>query len=252
MIFYKSQDEIGCMRHSGLIVASVLEHLRENIKAGISTLDVEEMALQYLNGHYDDIKPAFLGYMGFPASICVSINDEIVHGIPSKTRFIKKGDIVSVDFGVVYNGYCGDAAISVIVGKGSPEAEKLVRVTEEALHEGIRMATVGNRLYDVSHAIQSHVESNGFSVVRDFVGHGIGRSVHESPQVPNYGSPGSGILLKDGLTIAIEPMVNCGNHKIKILKDGWTAVTSDGSLSAHFEHTIAVTNKGTFILTEPR
>ena len=250
MIFYKSADEIELMRKSGRVVAEVLNYVAERIKPGISTLDVEAYALEKMKSISPEIVPSFKGYMGFPASICVSLNKEVVHGIPSVKRIVKDGDIVSIDFGVFYNGYHGDAAISVIAGKGTEEAKRLLEVTQQSLYEGIKEAKIGNRLFDISAAIQDFVESHGYSVVKDFVGHGIGQNMHESPQVPNFGERGTGIKIADGLTIAIEPMVNAGTSDVDVLSDGWTAVTSDGSLSAHFEHTVAITKNGTFILTE--
>jgi len=193
--------------------------------------------------------PAFKGYRGFPASICVSVNEQIVHGIPGKRR-LKEGDIVSLDLGVKLDGFFGDAAITVPVGKIDPESQKLLRVTKEALYKGIEQAQLGRRLSDISHAIQSWVEKHGFSVVRDFVGHGIGKNLHEEPQIPNFGRPNFGPRLKEGMVLALEPMVNTGSHEVKILDDGWTAVTADGSRSAHFEHSIAVTKDGPLILSE--
>ncbi len=238
------------MRESGRIVAEVLSCVKSKIKSGISTAELEHVALDRLKSIAPDAVPSFKGYMGYPASICISINSEVVHGIPSKKKIILEGDIVSVDFGVVHKGYNGDAAFSVVVGKGTKEAHNLVRVAENSLYEGIKHARVGNKLHDVSSAIQEYVESYGYSVVRDFVGHGIGKNMHESPQVPNFGEPGTGVKIESGMTIAIEPMVNVGGYDVMVLNDGWTAVTSDGSLSAHFEHTLAITSKGTFVLTE--
>lgn len=250
MIFYKSDDEIQIMRESGRIVADVLAHVKPRIKSGMSTFEVEAIALDRLKSIAPDAVPSFKGYMGYPASICISINSEVVHGIPSKKKIILDGDIVSIDFGIVHKGYNGDAAFSVVVGKGTQEANNLVKVAEESLYEGIKQAKVGKRLHDISSAIQDHVESHGYSVVRDFVGHGIGRNMHEAPQVPNFGEPNTGVKIESGMTIAVEPMVNVGGYDVLVLNDGWTAVTSDGSLSAHFEHTLAITNNGTFILTE--
>ncbi len=250
MIFYKSDDEIELMREAGQIVADVLSYIKPKIRSGMSTAELESIALERLKKVAPDAIPSFKGYMGYPSAMCISINSEVVHGIPSKSKIILEGDIVSVDFGVVYKGYNGDSAFSVVVGKGSQEAHNVVKVAEEALYEGIKHAKVGKRLHDISSAIQDHVESHGYSVVRDFVGHGIGRNMHESPQVPNFGEPGTGVKIESGMTIAIEPMVNTGGHDVMVLNDGWTAVTSDGSLSAHFEHTLAITDKGTFVLTE--
>lgn len=228
------------------IVAEVLDLLRGTVAVGISTLEIEKVAEDAV------IKaggvPAFKGYKGYPASLCASLNDQVVHGIPSALR-LKDGDILSIDLGVLYQGYYGDAATTIPVGRISAGAEKLLAVTEESLYRGIDMAIVGNRVSDISHAIQTHVERSGFSVVREFVGHGIGASLHEEPQVPNFGLPGRGDRLKEGMTLAIEPMVNFGGYKIRVLRDGWTAVTADGSLSAHFEHTVAVTKNGACVLT---
>jgi methionyl aminopeptidase len=238
MVSVKTDDEVKKIEKASRVVAIVLDNLATNIKPGMSTEDIniiaEEMLVKY------KAKPAFKGYRGYPASICVSINDEIVHGIPSPERIIKEGDIVSLDFGAQIDGFFGDAAITIPVGNVSELAHRLLKTTKESLFLGIKEAKVGNRLYDISSAIQEHVEKNGFSVVRDFVGHGIGRALHEEPQIPNYGQRGKGIKLEKGMVFAIEPMVNAGDYKIKIDADGWTARTLDGSLSAHFEHTIVV------------
>jgi methionyl aminopeptidase len=238
MVSVKTDDEVKKIEKASRVVAIVLDNLATNIKPGMSTEDIniiaEEMLVKY------KAKPAFKGYRGYPASICVSINDEIVHGIPSPDRIIKEGDIVSLDFGAQIDGFFGDAAITIPVGNVSELAHRLLKTTKESLFLGIKEAKVGNRLYDISSAIQEHVEKNGFSVVRDFVGHGIGRALHEEPQIPNYGQRGKGIKLEKGMVFAIEPMVNAGDYKIKIDADGWTARTLDGSLSAHFEHTIVV------------
>lgn len=250
MIFYKSEEEIQVMRKAGRIVADVLSHLKGKVRPGMSTADIEAMALERLKNNAPDAIPSFKGYMGYPASICISVNSEIVHGIPSKKKVLLDGDLVSIDFGAMIQGYHGDAAFSMIVGKGSDQAKRLLKIAEESLYEGIKQAKVGNHLHDISFAIQDYVESHGYSVVRDFVGHGIGRNMHESPQVPNYGEKGTGPKIENGMTIAVEPMVNAGSPDVIVLNDGWTAVTSDGSLSAHFEHTLAITSKGTYILTE--
>ena len=250
MILYKSMSEIDTMRKSGHIVAQVLDHLSSKIKPGISTWDLEEAALDYLKTKTPEAIPAFKGYMGYPAALCVSINDEVVHGIPSRKRMIKDGDVVSIDFGVFYNGYAGDAATTVIAGSGTPEAQKLLKVTKDSLYEGIKYAKPGNHLHDVSAAIQSYVEGHGYSVVRELVGHGIGQEMHEAPQVPNFGEKGTGVVIRPGLTIAVEPMVTTGSYEVEFLNDGWTVVTRDGSLAAHFEHSLAITGEGTFILTE--
>ncbi len=235
------------MRVSNAIVAEVLETLREKIRPGIATIELDESARQMVCAR--KAEPAFLGYRGYPFSLCVSVNNEVVHGLPAATRILKEGDIVSLDFGAVYDGYYGDAAITVPVGKVSDEAELLIRTTEEALYLGIQEAKATNRLYDISYAIQKHAESRGFSVVRQFVGHGIGTALHEPPEVPNYGQPGQGIRLQTGMVLAIEPMINAGSYEVTILSDGWTAVTKDGSLSAHFEHCVAITEDGPRILS---
>ncbi len=228
-------------------VGEVLGSLGTIIRAGITTRDIEDFAdarIRELGG-----RSAFRGYRGYPASICVSINEQVVHGIPSN-RKLNEGDIVSVDVGVEMDGFYGDAAITLPVGNVSDSDSTLMRVTEEALYLGIGQAVEGNRLFDISHAIQRHVEQHGFSVVRMFVGHGIGREMHEEPQIPNYGPPGQGPRLRRGMTLAIEPMVNAGTHDVKILADGWTAVTRDGKKSAHFEHTICITESTPVILTK--
>lgn len=247
LISIKTRDEVEKMAKAGRVVAIVLEELREKIKPGISTWELDKIATSRCEK--EGAKPAFLGYRGYPASLCVSINSEVVHGIPSKKRFVEEGDIVSFDFGTRLDGYYGDAAITVGVGKISSVAKRLIEVTELALFAGIEKARVKNRLYDISAEIQRVVETAGFSVVRDFVGHGIGRSPHEPPQIPNFGTAGRGPRLEEGMTLAVEPMVNVGGWEVGILDDGWTAVTKDGSLSAHFEHTIAVTNGEPRILT---
>lgn len=250
MIFYKSLDEIRIMRKSGLVVAKVLDHLSKHIKPGISTLELENIAVDKMKSIEKDAVAAFKGYMGYPGSICVSINSEVVHGIPSAKRIIKEGDLVSVDFGVELNGYYGDAAFSKVAGNSNDDKNRLLQVTEQALYEGIKEAKIGNRLYDISASIQDYVEGFGYGIVRDFVGHGIGRNMHESPQIPNYGEKGTGVVLTDGMTLAIEPMVTIGAWQVRVLDDGWTAVTVDGSLAAHFEHSLAITREGTIILTE--
>ncbi len=248
MIIIKSQNEIKKITESCRIVAEVLECLKSFVREGVSTAEIEnfvESRILEKNAH-----PAFKGYRGYPSSVCLSVNDQVVHGIPSPHLKLKRGDIVSVDLGVLLNGFYGDAAITLSVGEITQDAKKLLTVTKEALNIGISKAVAGNRVSDISSAIQRHVESNGFSVVRAFVGHGIGRFLHEEPQVPNFGKPGTGVRLREGMTIAIEPMVNAGGPDIRILDDGWTAVTSDGSLSAHFEHTIAITKNDPIILTK--
>ena len=248
-IVCKSASEIEKMRRSGRIVRQVLEATREAVAPGRSTMDLERIAEKKIRDL--GAKPAFKGYYDYPCVLCTSLNNEIVHGIPSDKRVLKAGDIVSIDCGVVLDGYYGDAAITVAVGDGlSPELQKLLDVTRESLSQGIEAARIGNTVGDVGAAVQRHVEANGFSVVRDFVGHGIGTRLHEEPQVPNYGTPGHGPKLRDGMVLAIEPMVNMGSPQTRVLDDKWTAVTEDGSYSAHFEHCIAVTKNGPLILTE--
>ena len=245
----KSATEIEKMRRSGRIVREVLDHLRTVVAPGISTMDLERTAEQKIKDL--GAKPAFKGYYDYPCVLCTSINEEIVHGIPSAKRVLKAGDIVSIDCGVVLDGYYGDAAITVPVdSKLSPELQKLLEVTEASLYKGIEQARIGNAVGDVGAAVQQHVEANGFSVVREFVGHGIGTRLHEEPQVPNFGMKGYGPKLKEGMVIAIEPMVNSGKAGTRVLDDKWTAVTVDGSYSAHFEHCVAVTKDGPVILTQ--
>jgi methionyl aminopeptidase len=248
MIILKSPMEIEIMRAAGGIVAQTLEKLKEVIKPGITTRELDQLAEEFMIA--SGAVPAFKGYRGFPASICTSINNQVVHGIPGLNR-LENGDIVSIDIGVVYNGYYGDAAATFAVGEISDEAERLIKVTREGLFKGIEQAVEGNRLSDISHAVQRYVEGNGYSVVRDYVGHGIGQNMHEDPQVPNFGMPGKGPRLKEGMVLAIEPMVNQGNYHVRTLKDNWTVVTADGNLSAHFEHTVAITKRGPLILTQP-
>jgi methionyl aminopeptidase len=238
-MFIKSAREIESMRAAGKIVAETLEKIKEVIKPGITTKELDQIAGEYIRKNNGI--PAFLGYQGYPSNICASVNEEVVHGIPSK-RVLKDGDIVSIDIGAFYDGYCGDAARTFGVGNISKKAERLIKITKESFFAGIAMAVEGNRLYDVSYAIQNYVESNGYSVVRALVGHGIGKKMHEEPQVPNYGIPGKGPRLVAGLTLAVEPMVNEGDFHVKTLSDGWTVVTSDGSLSAHYENTIVITD----------
>jgi len=247
MIILKSQEEIEKIAESCRIVADTIEAIRFMVTPGLTTRDVESFAdthIRELGG-----VPAFKGYRGYPASICTSVNDEVIHGIPTK-RFLQEGDILSIDLGVYKDGFYGDGAVTIPVGKIVPALERLLRATEESLYIGIMNAIVGNRVSDISYAIQRHVESNGFSVVKAFVGHGIGRELHEDPQIPNFGSPGRGPRLREGMTLAIEPMVNLGSHEVVVLNDGWTAVTSDGKPSAHFEHTVLVTPDEPRILTK--
>lgn len=236
------------MRRAGQVVREVLELVRSRVKPGATTLDLEKAAQERLDQL--GVKAAFKGYHGFPCVLCTSVNSEVVHGIPSPKRVLKQGDIVSVDFGVVIDGYYGDAAITVPVGKVAPDAERLLKVTEASLQAGIAVVRPGATLGDVGAAVQKVVEREGFSVVRDFVGHGIGAQMHEEPQVPNFGEAGRGMKLRAGMVIAIEPMVNAGKPDVVVLDDGWTAVAKDGSMSAHFEHTVAVTPTGARVLTE--
>ena len=246
MIILKSDREIEKISVACKVVVGALKELEKEIKAGITTEELDRIAEEYILSK--GAKPAFKGYRGYPATLCTSINEEVVHGIPSKRR-LAEGDIISLDLGAIHDGYYGDAALTIGVGKISREAERLVKVTEESLYRGIEEAQPGKRLGDISWAIQSHVESAGFSVVFDFVGHGIGKNLHEEPQVPNFGVSGQGPRLKEGMVLAIEPMVNMGGAATRILDDNWTAVTKDGSLSAHSEHTVAITGKGPMILT---
>ena len=247
-VVLKSQDEIEKMRRAGQVVREVLELVRSRVKPGVTTFDLETAAEGRLKAL--GVKAAFKGYHGFPCVLCTSVNGEVVHGIPNRKRLLYRGDIVSVDFGVVLDGYYGDAAITVPVGDVGPEAARLLKVTEESLAAGVAVVRPGATLGDIGAAVQEVVEREGFSVVRDFVGHGIGSQMHEDPQIPNYGVRGQGMKLKAGMVLAIEPMVNAGRPEVKVLEDGWTAVTRDGSLSAHFEHTVAVTADGVRILTE--
>ena len=253
MIIIKSKSEIDLMRKAGEIVALAHEKIREAIKPGVTTLELDRIAEEVIRKH--GAIPSFKGYKGFPgaidfpASICASVNDEVVHGIPG-LRMLKDGDIISIDIGAYYKGFHGDAARTFGVGKISKEAERLIEVTRQSFYEGIKKAVKGNRIIDISAAIQDYVESNGFSVVREYVGHGIGREMHEAPQVPNYRTRERGPRLEPGMTIAVEPMVNVGKHYVKLLDNKWTVVTADGSLSAHYENTIAITDGDPIILTK--
>jgi methionyl aminopeptidase len=249
MIIYKTSQEIAAMRESNRIVARILSELRAIVRPGVSTQDLDIYAER--RAREMGATPAFKGYRGYPASLCTSVNEEIIHGIPS-SRILKEGDIIGLDFGVLYQGFYGDAAVTVGVGAISPEAQRLIAVAETAFFRGIAQMKSGNRISDISHAIHTYVESEGFSVIRSFVGHGIGYSPHEEPQVPNFGPPGRGPKIKEGLTVAIEPMIAAGDWREEILEDGWTAVTKDGSLSAHFEHTVAMTSGGVEILSLER
>lgn len=247
MIFIKTKKEIELMRQGGKILAKILNELEKETKPGTNTHDLNELAENLAKKF--GAKPSFKGYRNYPASLCVSINSEVVHGLPKK-RILKEGDIVGLDFGLFYQGYYTDMAKTVPVGKISSLAQKLIFVTKKALDLGIAQVKPGNHIGDISFAIQSYVEANGFSVVRDLVGHGVGKKIHEPPQVPNFGEKGTGVKLEEGMTLAIEPMVNAGSYKVKLLSDGWTFVTCDGSLSCHFEHTVAVTKTGFEILTK--
>jgi methionyl aminopeptidase len=247
MVIIKSAEEIAIMREAGRIVAVVLQKLSEAVKPGMKTRQLDELAEKEV-GKFDSARPSFKGYHNFPASICVSVNDEVVHGIPG-SKVLKEGDIVSLDFGVIYKGFQGDAAITVGVGKISEEARKLMQVTEASLIQGIDAARDGGNLGDIGEAIQSYVEAHGYSVVREYSGHGIGRDMHEEPLIPNFGQKGEGLKLRDGMTMALEPMVNKGGWKTRLSANGWTVHTADKSLSAHFEHTIAIRKNETEILT---
>ena len=246
MIVCRSQSEIAKLRRVNQLVARILAELRKTVAAGVTTRDLDQLAERLVEEA--GAEPAFKGYHGYPATVCASVNEQVVHGIPS-SRALVNGDIVSIDMGAKLDGFFGDCAVTVPVGEVSAETTKLLRVTEEALFQGIDAVKPGARVSDIGAAVQSHVEARGFSVVREFVGHGIGTSLHEEPQVANYGPAGSGPRLSEGMVLAIEPMVNAGRPSVKVQSDGWTAVTTDGSLSAHFEHTVVVTREGTEILT---
>jgi methionyl aminopeptidase len=250
MIVCKSAAELEKMHRAGLVVWDVLTALRERVAPGVSTMDLERFAERRTAEH--GVRPAFKGYLGYPCVLCTSVNSEIVHGIPDEKRKLRPGDVVSIDYGAEVDGFFGDAAITVPVGEIAPEVERLLRVTREALARAVEKARPGNRLSDISAAVQRCVEENGFSVVREFVGHGIGTRMHEEPQLPNYGEPGRGPRLQEGMVLAIEPMVSAGTPAVKMLGNNWTAVTADGSYAAHFEHTVAVTANGPWILTRPR
>ena len=247
MIELKSAREIGLMRRAGHILAEVMDRLRDSVKPGMSTLEIDEDVESFITAR--GAKSAFKGYRGFPATVCISINEEVVHGIPSAHRRIKEGDIVGLDLGCIVEGYYADCAFTLAIGDVPSKVQQLLDVTRESLDQAIQECRPGRRLSDVSHAVQAHVEGHGFAVVRAFVGHGIGRALHEDPQVPNFGDPGRGPQLRPGMVLAIEPMVTMGSWEVKVLDDGWTAVTRDGSLAAHFEHTIAVTDTDPEVLT---
>lgn len=246
MVILKKPDEIVKARASNRIVAEALSVLREKVKPGVTTLELDRIAEGI--AHKRGARPAFKGYRGYPFALCASVNEEVVHGMPSK-RVLVEGDIIGLDFGVYHQGFCGDSAITLPVGRVGEKAARLMEVTERSLYVAIEQALPGKRLGDISAAVQTTAEEAGYSVVRDFVGHGIGRDMHEDPQIPNFGKKGRGIELKAGMILAIEPMVNEGGYKVKILADGWTAVTQDGSLSAHFEHSVAITENGPEILS---
>lgn len=246
MVIRKSRTEIDRMRRAGRVVAETLRDLRKMVEPGVSTLDLDAYAEKKIRSA--GAIPTFKGYHGYPSSICASVNDEVVHGIPSG-RILKEGDLIKIDCGATLEGYVGDAAISVPVGQVSAEVEKLAEATRESLFRAVEKMVPGNRLYDVSHAVQEYVEALGYSVVREYCGHGIGQRMHEDPQVPNYGRPGTGPALKEGWVLAIEPMVNIGGHHVKVDADGWTVRTKDGSFSSHYEHTIAITEDGPIVLT---
>lgn len=247
MIIRKSKRELEIMKKASQVVAETHALLAEEIEPGITTQEIDRLAEEYIRSQ--GAEPAFKGYQGFPSTVCVAINEQVVHGIPG-SRQLESGDIIGLDIGAVVDGYYGDAAQTLAVGDISDQAQDLLETTEGALYKGIEQMVVGNRLSDISHAIQQHVEEAGYSVVRKFVGHGVGQEMHEDPQVPNFGSPGRGPRLKEGMVLAIEPMVNVGTYQVKTLDDGWTVVTQDGELSAHFEHSIAITDSGPEILTE--
>jgi methionyl aminopeptidase len=246
-IVIKNADEICIMQEANQIVAEVLTVLKKSVDIGISTWELDKIAEEQC--FKMKAKPAFKGYRGFPSSLCLSINEEVVHGIPSRKRKIKKGDIISIDFGVLFKNYYGDSALTISVGNVSEDVARLVTVTNDSLHKGIAKAVVGNRVSDISKAIQEYVEGHGFSVVRQFVGHGIGTALHEAPEIPNFYQGERTSRLLPGMVLAIEPMVNMGTHKVKVLRDGWTVITSDNKPSAHFEHSVAVTENGPLILS---
>lgn len=249
MITLKSGEEIIRMRDAGRIAAIAREIGGEYVKEGVTTAQIDREIKKCILSH--GAKPSFLGYGGFPASACISVNEEIIHGIPSSGKVLKNGDIVKIDVGAFYKGYHGDCAATFAVGQISEEAQRLIDVTKQSFFEGIAAIGEGKRIGDIGHAIQSYVEKNGFSVVREYIGHGIGKNLHEDPEVPNYGAPGRGQRLRPGMTIAIEPMVNAGDWHVRVLKDEWTVVTVDGKLSAHYENTVAFTENGVLILTDP-
>lgn len=249
MIVLKTSRELSKMREAGRISSRALRLAGEAVEPGVTTAEIDRLVRQYIEK--EGAVPSFLGYGGFPASACISVNNQVIHGIPSKKHVLKEGDIVSIDIGAYYNGYHGDNAWTFPCGEISKEAQALLDATRESLFEGIKMAKAGNRIGDIASAVQQYVEARNYSVVRDFVGHGVGAKLHEDPSVPNFGTPGRGVRLLPGMTIAIEPMINAGTHEVRVLEDQWTTVTADGKLSAHFEHSIAITPDGPQILTLP-
>jgi methionyl aminopeptidase len=247
MIILKAGHEIDLISRASRVVALTIAFLRERVKPGVTTGELDRMAEEFILR--EGARPAFKGYRGYPATLCTSVNEEVVHGIPSTKRRLQEGDIIGIDVGAIVEGYYGDAAVTLPVGQVSDDAARLIRVTEQSLDAGLAQVRVGNRLSDISHAVQTVAEREGYSVVTDFVGHGIGRNLHEDPQVPNFGRPGEGPRLKEGLVLAIEPMINVGRSEVDVLADRWTVVTRDKSLSAHFEHTVAITSDGPRVLT---
>ena len=247
MVVLKTSRELAKMREAGRISANALKLAGQAVEPGVSTAEIDRVVRKYIEGQ--GAKPSFLGYGGFPASACISVNDEVVHGIPSKKRILKSGDIVSIDVGAFIDGFHGDNAWTFACGDINAQAQGLLDATKESLFEGIKQAVAGNRIGDIGSAVQRYVEARNYSVVRDYVGHGVGAKLHEDPSVPNFGTPGRGVRLLPGMTIAIEPMINLGTHKVRVLDDDWTAVTADGKLSAHFEHSVAITADGPVILT---
>ena len=247
MIHYKTEEEIELLRENNILVSKTLAEVGKHIQPGVSTLELDRVAEEYIRDH--GAVPGFLGYNGFPNSLCVSVNEQIVHGIPSDKTILKEGDIVSVDCGTIMKGFYGDSAYTFAVGEIAPDVRRLLDVTKEALHKGVAQARAGNRVGDIANAVQQHAETNGCSVVRELVGHGLGRNMHEAPEIPNYGARGRGPLLKEGLVICIEPMINLGSRQVVFERDGWTVRTRDRKPSAHFEYAVAITQKGTEILT---
>lgn len=248
MISLKTPEQLRLMREAGKLTAEALLYAEQVLREGMTTFDLDQHIRQFIERHGG--KPTFLGYNGFPGSACISLNNEVIHGIPSRSRVIREGDLVKVDVGVTYRGYVGDSARTFGVGTISPEAKRLIDTTRESFFRGMAAAISGNRIGDIGHAVDAHVSAAGYTVVRQFVGHGVGSALHEEPEVPNYGTPGRGARLYPGMTLAIEPMVNAGKPEVRVLANGWTVVTQDGSLSAHYENTIAITDNGPMILTE--